>query len=69
MHSRPMPRNWCRAGIFPSYKPGYGSYSISDFLLAILLCLIGIGFFVLIYMLVVQPAGALVVTYEQRAMD
>jgi hypothetical protein len=56
-------------GYFPTaqtYVPG--AYSGTDFLLALLTCLIGVGFFRLLYMLIVQPPGVLVVTYELRSM-
>lgn len=40
-----------------------GSYGCGSFVLALLLCLILIGFLVFIYMLIVKPAGMLTVTY------
>jgi zinc transporter ZupT len=40
-----------------------GSYGAGEFILALLLCIILIGFLILAYMLVVAPGGALVVTY------
>jgi Uncharacterised protein family UPF0547 len=55
-------------GYFPkSQSWSAGSYSFSDFLVALLLCLILIGFLVFIYMLIVKPNGVLTVTYELRA--
>jgi len=55
-------------GLFPtsqSWAPG--QWGGGQFVIALLLCLIGIGIFVLIYMLVVKPDDILTVTYEQRA--
>jgi hypothetical protein len=43
-----------------------GSYSGGLFIVALLLCIFGIGIFVFIYMLIVKPAGTLSVTYELR---
>ena len=43
-----------------------GSYGCGDFLGALLLCLILIGFIIFIYMLLVKPQGTLTVTYEYR---
>jgi hypothetical protein len=43
-----------------------GSYTGGAVITALLLCLIGIGVFVLVYMLLVKPAGTLTVTYELR---
>lgn len=50
------------------YKPvseqwEQGSYGCGSFLLALLLCLVIIGFIVFIYMLIVKPPGTLTVTY------
>jgi uncharacterized membrane protein YfcA len=55
-------------GLFPtsqSWAPG--EWGGGNFIAALLLCLIGIGVFVLIYLLIVKPEGTLTVTYERRA--
>ena len=55
-------------GYFPkSQSWAAGSYSFLNFLVALLLCFIVIGFFVFFYMLIVKPNGVLTVTYELRA--
>ena len=55
-------------GYFPvSQKLGPGIVGLRSFLVALLLCVIPIGFIVFIYMLLVKPAGTLTVTYEYRA--
>ncbi|MFI5199890.1 MAG: hypothetical protein ACHQXL_05910 [Candidatus Limnocylindrales bacterium] len=36
-------------------------------LVSLLLCLIAIGFALLLYLLIIRPPGALVVTYEFRS--
>lgn len=46
------------------YTPG--SYGCGAFLLALILFLILIGILIFIYMLIVKPAGTLVVTYEYQ---
>jgi uncharacterized membrane protein len=46
------------------YSPG--SYGCGAFLLALLLFVILIGILIFIYMIIVKPAGTLVVTYELR---
>lgn len=54
-------------GYFPTsqtYAPG--SYSTGAFLFALLLCFIVIGVLILVYMMIVKPAGVLSVTYEFR---
>ncbi len=43
-----------------------GSYGCAAFIGALLLCLILVGVFVFIYMLIVKPDGVLSVTYEYR---
>lgn len=43
-----------------------GTYSGGAFFVAFLLCFVGIGVLVFIYMLIVKPPGALSVTYELR---
>src|ERR1700722_4665328 len=56
-------------GYFPvsqSWAPG--SYGCGAFLFALLLCIVLIGIFVFIYMLIVKPDGALSVTYEWRGV-
>ena len=40
-----------------------GSYGAGSFILALLFCFLAIGFFVILYMLIVKPAGTLTVTY------
>jgi hypothetical protein len=56
-----------RAGWFPvSQQYIEGSWGIGAFLLALVACLILVGIFVFIYMLLVKPPGTLVVTYEYR---
>jgi len=55
-------------GYYPisqSWTPG--SYGCGSFIVALLLCVILIGFLVFIYMLIVKPEGTLTVTYEYRA--
>lgn len=55
-------------GYYPvsqNYQPG--SWGAGAFIVAVLLFLILIGIFVFIYMLLVKPAGTLVVTYQWRA--
>ena len=47
-----------------SYEPG--NWSGATLVIALLLCLIGIGFLILIYMFIIRPDGALVVTYQFR---
>jgi hypothetical protein len=46
------------------YQPG--SWGAGAFIVALLLFLVVIGIFVFIYMLLVKPAGSLVVTYQWR---
>jgi hypothetical protein len=56
-----------RDGWFPTgqtYQPG--SWSGGQFLLALLLCLLLVGILIFVYMLIVKPAGVLVVTYAYR---
>ena len=55
-------------GYYPtsqSWAPG--QWGVLAFVVALLLCLILIGLFVFIYMLVVRPEGMLTVTYQLRA--
>ena len=55
-------------GYYPvsqSWTPG--SYGCGSFIVALLLCIILIGFLVFIYMLIVKPDGTLTVTYEMRS--
>lgn len=56
--------SWGYAPISQSWAPG--SYGCGSFLLALLLCLIIVGFIVFIYMLIVKPDGVLTVTYELK---
>jgi hypothetical protein len=54
-------------GYYPtsqSWAPG--AYGCGSFILALLLCLIFIGFLIFIYMLLVKPDGTLSVTYQLR---
>jgi len=43
-----------------------GRWSFGDFLVAIVFCVVIIGFLAIIYMLIVKPTGALTVTYEYK---
>jgi uncharacterized protein UPF0547 len=55
-------------GYYPtsqSWAPG--AYSGGDFVIALLLCFVLIGFPIFLYMLCVKPPGTLSVTYELRA--
>ncbi len=55
-------------GYFPtsqSWVPG--TRSASDFIAALFLCFLLIGFLIFLYMLIVPPVGTLSVTYEHRA--
>jgi hypothetical protein len=49
----PVSQNW--AG---------GSWGCGAFIIALLLCVILIGFLIFIYMLIVKPGGTLTVTYQ-----
>jgi hypothetical protein len=56
-------------GYYPvaqSYEPG--NWSGAMVIVALLLCLVAIGFFILGYMFIVRPDGALVVTYQYRGV-
>ena len=44
-------------------------YSAKDFIVALLLCIILVGFIVFVYMIVVGPKPTLHVTYELRSDD
>lgn len=60
-------KNMIRQGYHPvsqSWAPG--NYSTGAFIMALLLCLLLIGVFIFIYMILVKPAGILTVTYELR---
>lgn len=46
-----------------------GSWGCGAFMIALLLCVLVVGIFVFIYLLVVKPAGTLTVTYEQRPAE
>jgi len=46
-----------------------GSYGCGEFLFALFLCFFVIGILILLYMLIVKPAGTLTVTYERAAAD
>lgn len=43
-----------------------GSWSCGQFIFALILSVVFVGIFIFIYMLLVKPAGTLVVTYELR---
>jgi hypothetical protein len=45
-----------------------GQWGCGAFLVALLLCILLIGFLIFIYMLVVKPEGTLTVTYEYRGL-
>ena len=45
-----------------SWAPG--AYGCGEFLLALILCFVLIGFLIFVYMLIVKPDGTLTVTYE-----
>jgi ribosomal protein L40E len=49
-----------------SEKWGQGSWGLGDFILALILCFVLIGFIIFIYMLIVKPAGTLTVTYQLK---
>ena len=44
-----------------------GAYGCGHFLLALILCVVLIGFLVFVYMLLVKPDGTLTVTYQLRS--
>ena len=46
-----------------------GSHGFGSFIVALLLCIVLIGFLIFIYMLLVKPAGTLTVTYELKSID
>lgn len=46
-----------------------GSYDGGLFILALILCVVGIGVLILIYMLATRPRGILIATYELRAPE
>ena len=51
-------------GYFPTTQNwSEGQYGCGDFILALLLCFLLVGFLVFIYMLIVKPDGTLTVTY------
>jgi hypothetical protein len=43
-----------------------GSWGVGAFIVALLLCLVIVGLFAFLYLLIVKPAGTLTVTYELR---
>lgn len=56
------------AGYVPAsqlYQPG--SYGCGAFLVALILCFVLVGILIFVYMLIVKPAGTLVVTYVRQA--
>ncbi|MFZ0324723.1 MAG: hypothetical protein WAN48_11400 [Actinomycetes bacterium] len=56
-----------QSGWYPTaqtYAPG--SWGAGAFLVALLLCIVLVGFLVFVYLIVVKPAGTLLVTYEYR---
>lgn len=59
--------NMAKMGYYPtSQSYAQGSYGCGQFILALLLCFLLIGFIIFIYMLIVKPDGVLSVTYEHR---
>lgn len=57
-----------KRGYYPtSQSYAAGSYGCGAFLGALLLCILIIGIFIFIYMMIVKPDGVLSVTYEYRA--
>ena len=44
----------------------HGQYSTMNFIVALLLCFLVFGIFILFYMLIVKPEGILIVTYEYK---
>jgi hypothetical protein len=46
-----------------------GSWGVGSFIIALLLCFVLIGILVFLYMLIVKPAGKLVVTYEEKSPE
>jgi len=46
-----------------------GKYGTGAFIIALLLCFLVIGILIFIYMLIIKPEGALVVTYELREIE
>jgi hypothetical protein len=56
------------AGYYPvSQSWAQGQWGCGAFLLALVLCIVLIGFLIFIYLLVVKPDGTLTVTYQFRA--
>jgi|ERR1035437_1730666 hypothetical protein len=54
-------------GYFPTAQTWIaGSYGCGAFAAALVLCLLLIGILIFLYMIIVKPAGKLVVTYELR---
>ena len=57
-------------GYFPTSQSwARGSYGCGSFIVALLLCLVIIGFLIFIYMLIVKPDGILSVTYELQEVS
>ena len=57
-------------GYYPSSQSwAPGQWRGRDFLVALLLCIVLIGFIVFIYMIVVRPPGTLTVTYERHGLN
>jgi len=57
-------------GYFPAAQNWIpGKWGAGAIVLALLLCLIGIGFLVLLYLLIVKPDGILIVTYRRRTVS
>ncbi len=50
-----------------SYAPG--AYGCGSFILALLLCVVLIGFLVFVYMLIVKPDGTLTVTFVRSVAE
>lgn len=54
-------------GYFPTTQNwAPGAWGLGEFLLALILCFVLVGFFVFVYMLLVKPDGTLTVTYERN---
>jgi Uncharacterised protein family UPF0547 len=58
-----------KQGYFPTAQTwAPGAYGCGAFLVALALCVLLVGIFIFIYMLIVKPAGTLSVTYELRSL-
>lgn len=57
-------------GYYPEseqYTPG--SYGAGDFFKALILCLLVVGIFIFIFMIIVKPPGTLTVTYKLKELE